>query len=288
LFALSGGPGGPLINSDTITDDKNKINYNKITMITEKQYKSRTSKKNIARLKKLAAARRGIPLTEAHKMKLRGRVSWAKGKKIWSEEQKENMRGEKNNASKYLKNKTYEEIYGVEEAKKQKEKREEHYKYLRQSATIHLKGKTYEEIYGHEKSEERKEKRGNQIFPMINTSIEVKLQNYLKQINIGFFTHYYCKEILHKYQCDFFIPVQKNRNRFIQQPIILECDGDYWHGSTLRFPNPSKDQQEQMKEDSIRTKELEAKGFRVIRLWEHEIKKLDLNSFKNIIELPSQ
>ena len=194
-------------------------------MITEKQYKTRTSKENIERLRKLAKARIGIPLTEEHKLKLRGKISWCKGKKIWSEEQKENMKGGNNNASKYLKGKTYEEIYGVEEAKRQKEKREEHYKYLRQSATIDLKGRTYEEIYGPEKAKKRKEKRGEQVFPMQDTSIEIKIQNYLKELKIGFFTHYYCKEISHAYQCDIFIPVQR---KFI---IIQAFQSNHFSGS---------------------------------------------------------
>jgi len=33
----------------------------------------------------------------------------------------------------------------------------------------------------------------------------------------------------------------------------------------------------------IRTKELQEKGFRVIRLWEHEIKVMQLNDFKQDI-----
>jgi len=35
--------------------------------------------------------------------------------------------------------------------------------------------------------------------------------------------------------------------------------------------------------DKVRTKELQEKGFRVIRLWEHEIKVMELNDLKNIL-----
>ena len=32
--------------------------------------------------------------------------------------------------------------------------------------------------------------------------------------------------------------------------------------------------------DNLRTKELQEKGFRVIRLWEHDIRKMEVNEFK--------
>jgi G:T-mismatch repair DNA endonuclease (very short patch repair protein) len=287
---LSGGRGVPLLDSDNVI----------LSTIKYKLKNSNKMEKNKINKKKIW----GKPF-------LKGYIPWNKNIKMWSEKQKKEMSGVNSNSSKYLKNKTYKEIYGIEGAKKQKEKREKHYKYLRQSATIDLKGKTYEEIYGQEKAKEQKIKskiktqqhydngtatfgfpkdgtmkikRANQIFPMQDTKIEIKIQNYLKELKIGFFTHYYCKEISHAYQCDIFIPVQKNRDRFIQQPIILECDGDYWHGNInhLRYKILTENQKEQIEEDEIRTQELEAKGFRVIRLWETDINKLDLNDFNKI------
>jgi G:T-mismatch repair DNA endonuclease (very short patch repair protein) len=107
--------------------------------------------------------------------------------------------------------------------------------------------------------------RAKQITPIKDTSIEVKIQNYLKQLNIEFFTHQYIKEIDNGYQCDISIPVQKG----INQKTIIECDGDYWHN----YPNGREI-------DNIRTKELIEKGFKVIRLWEREIKLLNLENFK--------
>lgn len=136
-------------------------------------------------------------------------------------------------------------------------------------------------------SEEHKAKlkkaRALQIVPMIDTKIEIKIQDYLKKLQIGFFTHYYCLEITHAYQCDIFIPVQRNRSRFISQPIIIECDGDWWHGESIKYPIPNKMQLEQQEEDNIRTQELEVKGFRVIRLWEKDIKIMELNKFKELL-----
>jgi G:T-mismatch repair DNA endonuclease (very short patch repair protein) len=244
------------------------------------------------------------PLSEEHKSKLKGKTPWNKDKSI-SEEQKEKIRGENNGAVKYLKGKTWEEIYGPEKAKELKEKRKEHFNYLRQSATINLKGRTYEDIYGPKKAKEQKEKRrmktkekyangtatfgfptdgtmklrrAKQICPVRDTKIELKIQYYLHLLGLEFYDHYYTSEITHAYQCDISIPVQGR----IKQKTIIECDGDWWHGNPNKYPEPNQMQKEQIEEDKIRTQELIEKGFNVIRLWETQINKLDLESFAEI------
>ncbi|HEC39999.1 hypothetical protein LCGC14_0509420 [marine sediment metagenome] len=108
-----------------------------------------------------------------------------------------------------------------------------------------------------------KEKRKYQVIPIKDTSIEVKIQNFLKQLGIDFFTHQYMKEIKHGYQCDILIPSMN---------LIIECDGDYWH----KYPIGNN-------LDHIRTKELIENGFKVLRLWEHEIKVMELNDFKGVL-----
>jgi very-short-patch-repair endonuclease len=100
------------------------------------------------------------------------------------------------------------------------------------------------------------------IMPLKDTKIEIKIQNFLKELNIEYFTHQYMN-IQESYQCDILIPSMN---------LIIECDGDYWHN--YPFGN---------NKDKIRTAELIAKGFKVIRLWERDIKKMDLNKFKEII-----
>lgn len=124
-----------------------------------------------------------------------------------------------------------------------------------------------------------KKARYNQIFPKKDTSIESKIQGFLRLLNIEFLAHYYTSEISHAYRCDILIPVQ---NEIIQKTII-ECDGNYWHGNPILFPNPNKFQKEQMEEDKIRTQELIESGFRVIRLWEDKIKVMKLEDFQLII-----
>ncbi|HDK41820.1 MAG TPA: hypothetical protein ENG87_00460 [Candidatus Pacearchaeota archaeon] len=130
------------------------------------------------------------------------------------------------------------------------------------------KGKTFEELYGKEKSrklkENLKERRSKQIFPIKDTSIEVKIQNFLKQLNIEFFTHQYMK-IEHGYQCDILIPIQEG----ISKKTIIECFGNYWH----KYPLGRKI-------DIQRCSELREKGWRVLTFWESEIKPMQLNNLQ--------
>lgn len=105
--------------------------------------------------------------------------------------------------------------------------------------------------------------RSKQIFPIKDTSIEVKIQNFLKQLRIDFFTHQYIQEIEHGYQCDILIPSMN---------LVIECDGDYWH----KYPIGKEI-------DHIRTKELIEQGFKVLRLWEYEINKMSINDIEERI-----
>jgi very-short-patch-repair endonuclease len=109
-----------------------------------------------------------------------------------------------------------------------------------------------------------KERRSKIIFPLKDTSIEIKIQNFLQQLGIEYYTHKYMPEINHAYQCDIFIPSMN---------MVIECDGNYWH----KYPTGREI-------DNIRTKELLEKGFKVLRLWEHEINSMDVNNFKEQIK----
>jgi len=103
--------------------------------------------------------------------------------------------------------------------------------------------------------------RAKQIFPLIDTKIEVKIQNYLKQLGIEFFTHQYMKDIEHGYQCDILIPVQEG----IEKKTIIEAFGTYWHN----YPYGNE-------KDALRTQELLKAGYRVLVFWEKEIKVMSL------------
>jgi len=120
------------------------------------------------------------------------------------------------------------------------------------------------------------ENRKNQIFPLKNTKIENKIKRFLDLSKIEYTQHKLLTEIKHFYQCDFYIPKQKGINKI----TILECDGCYWHGCNLCMKELNKNQIKQKAKDNKRNKELKGKNYKVIRLWEHEIKKLNLLEFK--------
>lgn len=89
------------------------------------------------------------------------------------------------------------------------------------------------------------------IIPRKDTIPEKICQNALKGLGIEFTTH---KAILGQ------------PDIFIEPNICIFVDGDYWHNKP------------QVKERDVRVNEgLKAKGFRVIRIWEHEIKKPDFD-----------
>ena len=154
-----------------------------------------------------------------------------------------------------------------------------------------IKGLTLEKFHGEKKGKEirkkMKEHRATQIFPLKDSKIELKIQDFLTLLKIEFLTHKYMN-IKNGYQCDVFIPVQEG----IPQKIVIECDGDFFHCNPNKysedfvlFPNTknTKTAKERWKLDDSRTNQLIEKGFKVIRIWEHEIKVMELNEFKGIL-----
>jgi len=132
-------------------------------------------------------------------------------------------------------------------------------------------------VYSKEANEKRREARMKQVFPIKDTKIEVKIQDYLKLLHVEFMPHYYISEITHKYQCDILIPSIKT---------IIECDGCYWHGCPIcNKKGFNALQEDQIEEDKIRTKELIDKGYKVIRLWECDVKKMELNNLKERLKI---
>lgn len=108
--------------------------------------------------------------------------------------------------------------------------------------------------------EQYREKRKNQILPKKDTSIEVKIQNFLKQLNIEFLTHQYMK-IEHGYQYDIYIPSLN---------LVIECFGTYWH----KYPLGRE-------VDTLRCKELREKGYNVLVFWENEIHAMEVDDLRN-------
>jgi very-short-patch-repair endonuclease/predicted DNA-binding protein YlxM (UPF0122 family) len=113
------------------------------------------------------------------------------------------------------------------------------------------------------------ENRKNQVLPKKDTTIEIKLQNLLKQLNIEFFTHQYIKEIEHGYQVDIMIPIQEG----ITKKTIIECFGTYWHNYPVG-----------REIDITRCQELRKASWRVLIFWENEIKLMHSNDLVNVLK----
>lgn len=89
------------------------------------------------------------------------------------------------------------------------------------------------------------------------SSIEIAMQEVLDNLN----TNYISQHPIGWYIVDFYLP---------EQNLIVECDGDYWH-------NRSGVQERDAKRDSY----LRRKGYKVVRIWEHEIKKDANKAFRD-------
>jgi very-short-patch-repair endonuclease len=60
---------------------------------------------------------------------------------------------------------------------------------------------------------------------------------------------------------------------FPEHQLVVQFDGDYWHGNPTRFPSPDKRQQRRIKLDQSQDAYLSKCGIAVIRYWETELKK---------------
>ncbi len=187
------------------------------------------------------------------------------------------------------KGKTHEELYGKEKAGEISEKISKGLNGRKSP----MKGKTYEEYYGKDIAKELKKNliklRSKRVTPTKDTTIELKIQDFLTKLRLEFVTHKYMN-IKNAYQCDILIPKQikileDSSMIEIKQKTIIECDGDYFHGNPTKynaedivcFNMKAKDR---WKIDNNRTQELETDGFRVIRLWESEIRQMELSDLR--------
>lgn len=90
-----------------------------------------------------------------------------------------------------------------------------------------------------------------------NTSIELKIENELKERGIVYIPQVSLCNIA---IVDFLLP---------DLNTVIQCDGCYWHGCPLHFPNNNK----RKERDNFQDKILSLSGYKVYRFWGHEINK---------------
>ena len=209
---------------------------------------------------KISLANKGKYIGEHHSPE----TEWKKGQTAWNKGLTKETDASMLSTSKSLTGKNN-YMFGKHQSKEWILKRSSKHIGMKRSPETKLKMSLA--AIGRPKSEEHKAKyreaRKNWVCPKFDTSIEIKIKEYLEQLKVEFFSHKYMN-IEHSYQCDIFIPSLN---------LVIECDGNYWH----KYPTGTD-------MDHIRTKELIDKGFKVLRLWESEIKAMDVNKFQQLIK----
>jgi len=109
-----------------------------------------------------------------------------------------------------------------------------------------------------------RQRRANMVLPVKDTTIEVIVRGFLDALGVLYQQHKMIKDIEHRYQCDFYVEAHG---------LVIECDGDYWH----QYPH-GRDI------DRARTFEMEQQGYKVLRLWEHSIRKMSCDDFRLVLE----
>lgn len=105
------------------------------------------------------------------------------------------------------------------------------------------------------------------------TSIEAAIYNGLDELGVS-----YCKQYIvgNKFACDVAFPELR---------IIIEIQGDYWHGNPKKFKTLNEQQKRQQKQDRSKKAYLEACGFKVLYIWESDIKNNLTGCLNKIIEV---
>lgn len=100
----------------------------------------------------------------------------------------------------------------------------------------------------------------NQLQKRQRTTPERIGYKLLDAMNIDYTAQYLFKN---KFTVDAFVPAHR---------LVIQIDGDYWHGHPDRFPNPDERQQRRMNYDRSQDAYMKACGFHVVRVWETDLK----------------
>ncbi len=257
------------------------------------EHRKKISKGNIGRIisnetrEKISKTLKGHKVSEITRRKIscsnKGKISPNKSKNIWkNKEHPRGMLGKKRPHKEETKSKIKNNHARYWKGKKKSEKTKQK---LRGKIPWNKGIKQWENkehpqgMLGKKQSKKWKEMRKNLVLPMKDSSIELKVQDYLTMLKIEFVTHKYMN-IKNSFQCDIFVPSMN---------LVIEADGDFFHMNPNKFSPEDKifkngiTAKEKWEIDNSRTKQLIEKGYKVIRIWENEIISMDIKEFKNIL-----
>lgn len=83
----------------------------------------------------------------------------------------------------------------------------------------------------------------------------------LRDLGINFIPQHL---IANKFCVDAFVP---------EHGVVVQFDGDYWHGNGAKFPVLDARQQRRVKLDQSQDAYMRKLGYRVVRIWESTLKK---------------
>lgn len=92
-----------------------------------------------------------------------------------------------------------------------------------------------------------------------SSKVEKKFANVLTKFNIKYKKQY---ELNGKYY-DYYLP---------EYHLLIEIDGNYWHGNTNYYPILNRIQRNQKIKDKEKNVIAKVFGYDLLRLWEHETK----------------
>lgn len=97
---------------------------------------------------------------------------------------------------------------------------------------------------------------------------------FLDSMDIKYETQKYIKDI--KQYCDFYVP---------ENQVFIEFDGDFWHCNPIKYPNGpiNKNQTTKIEKDRIKNEWFgNHKEFKLIRIWESDVKNDEENVLKQL------
>jgi G:T-mismatch repair DNA endonuclease (very short patch repair protein) len=106
-----------------------------------------------------------------------------------------------------------------------------------------------------------------------DTSLEQKIETILKDLEIN-----YMKQVILGSEFNF-------KADFVIGKIVIEAQGDFWHGNPILYPIPNQMQKFAIEKDLLKKNYFEELGYKVYEIWEYDVNSDFLNVKRKIARL---